>query len=233
MTLRTSEFAMQECLLPIRELPPSMDSATSRVLRVPELLELILLALPQKDLLLSQSISQSFRDTVKRSLHIQRSLFFLADPHIFQPLNNFLLLRAFPGYYPTVTYTPTKLLPTMEELAIGRRGSETWKWKLSISFPADRVPSPSCPAVLYPEASWRRMFLSQGPCEELHLVRRWHRSPDPRITAEGGLTMGVFYTQATGGKADWHKNWVSSDRDWHFEGEPGRAVRQDGDANLS
>ncbi|EMC93859.1 hypothetical protein BAUCODRAFT_212668 [Baudoinia panamericana UAMH 10762] len=210
-------------------------SAANHVLRLPELLEVILLSLSQKDILLSQRVSRSFRHTVQGSVNLQRALFFEPDWKLEgrvsfnayranltpgkKPENNRLLLRAFPGCYPTVTLVIVNDSPTPNEMDIGRRGSEHWSWDVCISFPADTIPTCS-QAALYPEASWRRMYLSQPPCQNLHLVRRWQRCALPAIMREHGITMGDFFEEAVSAKLKelWHHSYISSDRDWHFEG---------------
>lgn len=209
-----------------------MESAASQVFHLPELLEVVLLNLPQRDLLLSQRVARSFRHTIQGSVRLQRALFFSPDWNLGgrafdaysannwpgqKPENNRLLLRAFPGSYPTVTLFIVNDSPTPNEMAIGRRGSEHRSWDVCISFPAERVPSCS-PAVHHPQASWRKMFLSQPPCTSLHLVRRYQRSLNPAIVREAGITMGDFVEEATKTQEKWHKSFISSDRDWHFEG---------------
>lgn len=211
-------------------------TASHQVFHVPELLELILLQLSQKDILLSQRTSRSFRHTVLGSPRLQKALFFTPEWNFAgrvlnaythnnqpgrKPENNRLLLRAFPGCYPTVTLVIEHDDPTTHDIAIGRRGSEHWSWEVCISFPADKTPNTK-PAVLYPEASWRRMFLSQPPCTSLHLMRRWQRSLNPAMVREGGIRMGEFVdeaTKTTGNRhTNWHNSYISSDRDWHFQG---------------
>lgn len=211
-------------------------TAVEEVFHLPELLETILLHLSQKEILLSQRTSRSFRYTILGSPRLQRALFFAPDWTLEglafdayrtnnrpgrKPENNRLLLRAFPGCYPTVTLVIVNDNPTIQELEVGRRGSERWSWDVCISFPADKTPNTK-PAVLYPEASWRRMFLSQPPCTSLHLVRRWQRSQNPAIVRERGIKMGEFVDEATkttdDGHRNWHNSYISSDRDWHFEG---------------
>ena len=189
--------------------------STKNPLTIPELLELILLYLPPKDLILSQRTSQAFRDTVVGSTRLQRALFLAPDESSSsrRPENNRLLLRAFPGCYPTVT-----LKIVHDELEGIMRAREIWD--VNISFPADGTRS-ACLAVLYPEASWRKMFLSQPPCKELYLRRWWRRSVDPMVVgAEGkGIRMGDFVDAAVcAGGGGWDVNLVSNDRDWHFEG---------------
>lgn len=210
----------------------SVETSIEQVFRLPEILEIILLHLPQRDLLLSQRVCRSFRRTIQGSIRLQRALFFAPDWNLEgrafnayarnnmpgrKPENNRLLLRAFPGCYPTVTLVIVNDAPTLNELELGRRGNEHWSWDVCISFPSDRPPD-TRPAVLYPEASWRRMFLSQPPCTSLHLVRRWQRSLNPAIVREDGIKMGEFVDEATKTERTWHQSYISSDRDWHFEG---------------
>ena len=215
---------------------PSEWAAVEQVFHLPELLEIILLHLSQKDILLAQRTSRCFRHTIVGSPRLQKALFLAPDWTLEgrpfdaystnnrpgrKPENNRLLLRAFPGCYPTVTLVIVNDNPSVQELEIGRRGSEHWSWDVCISFPSDRPPNTK-PAVLYPEASWRRMFLSQPPCTSLHLVRRWQRSQNPAIVREGGIKMGDFVDEASKttdeGHRNWHQSYISSDRDWHFEG---------------
>lgn len=54
-------------------------TASTRVFAIPELLENILLHLPERDLLLAQRVNRSFRDVTTASVHLQRKLFFTAD----------------------------------------------------------------------------------------------------------------------------------------------------------
>jgi hypothetical protein len=211
-------------------------SSATRVFNIPELLESILQHLSTKDLLLSQRASRAFRYTTQGSIRLRRKLFLQPDWNLEgrlfdaysadnrpgrKPENNRLLLRAFPGCYPTITLVIASDGAQGGQMSF-RRGSEHWSWDVCISFPADQKPN-TPPAVDYPEASWRKMYLSQPPCQSLYLVRRWQRSLRPAMIREGGITMGDFFEEAT--KAEpgcedrkWHQSYISSDRDWHFEG---------------
>lgn len=249
---------------PIETANQPSQSATKRTLHLPELLEQILTNLPQRDLLLAQRVSKAFNLTISASPKLQRALFFAPDPSLpaspitylnpktgatsahTKPQNNRLLLRAFPGVYPTVSPVLFNLPPSREDMLVGRPGREVWSWDLCISFPATtssrssdrgkaagsqdqdhRLPTSTSPATSHPQASWRRMYLSQPPCTALHLVRRWRRSREPAIEREGGITMGDFVDEATKGSEAWSDGFVSSDSDWHFEGvigERGGAV---------
>lgn len=62
------------------------------------------------------------------------------------------------------------------------------------------------------------MYLCQPPCESLHLVRKWQRSVNAAFVREEGITMGDFVDEATKTQERWHPSYISSDRDWHFEG---------------
>ncbi|TKA47260.1 hypothetical protein B0A54_02738 [Friedmanniomyces endolithicus] len=187
-----------------------MDSPARQVLQLPELLELVLLHLSQKDLLLSQRVSRSFRSTINHSIILQRALFLAPDWNLeripldlqnpthypgHKPANNRLLLRAFPGNYPTVSLVIVNDSPTPSEFATGRRGSEHWSWDVCVSFPADQLPH-CVPAVAY------------------------QRSARPAMVREAGVTMGELFEEAVGARerGSWHRSFISSDRDWHFEG---------------
>ena len=52
---------------------------SDQIFAVPELLENILLSLPERDLLLVQRVNQVFRNVIKTSPGIQRKLFYTAD----------------------------------------------------------------------------------------------------------------------------------------------------------
>jgi hypothetical protein len=223
----------------------SAPTAATRTFALPELLEQILLHLPQRDLLLAQRVSRPFHLTITSSPRIQRELFFAPDPFLpsspitylnpttgrtsahTRPRNNRLLLRAFPGVYPTVSPVLVNLPPSREDLNLGRPGPESWSWDLCISFPATGQAETSV-ATAYEGASWRRMFLSQPPCKQLHLVRRWRRNPMVAIQRAEGITMGDFVWEVSKGAAGngvWSQGFVGSDRDWHFEGSVGEGGR--------
>ena len=53
--------------------------AASAVFAIPELLENILVHVPEHDLLLAQRLNTFFRDIITTSSHLQRKLFFKAD----------------------------------------------------------------------------------------------------------------------------------------------------------
>lgn len=210
-------------------LSTSKHSAVATVLAVPELLELILLQLPQKDLLLSQRTSRCFRETISGSLRCQRALFFAADykhsTHACdsvwdsasdsrRPENNRLLLRALPGSYPTLTLVvlnDSSMPHRRDSAAFVEDGAEQpavkeqHTWTVCVSYPSTGEPEVHHPSVKYPEASWKRMLMCQPPTTALHLVRRWQRSSNAAIfyhseeDGGGGITMGQFCEEASRG----------------------------------
>ncbi|KAH7132080.1 hypothetical protein B0J11DRAFT_216540 [Dendryphion nanum] len=123
-----------------------MYSAVEHVFDTPELLEIILARLPQRDLLLAQQISKQFQAAIVSSPTLQQSLFFrptpFKDPSIWTI--NPLLRKTFPPWF--ITYTNNELpgfevFPTLD-FNKSRRTKE---------------------AFLHPDASWRKMFLIQPP----------------------------------------------------------------------
>lgn len=54
-------------------------ASTQRVFAIPELLEKIVLHIPQRELLLSQRVNHTFRNVIKHSPQLQRKLFYTAD----------------------------------------------------------------------------------------------------------------------------------------------------------
>ncbi|KAK6408565.1 hypothetical protein LTR81_016983 [Elasticomyces elasticus] len=211
------------------ELAYDVELAVNHVLRLPELLELVLVHLPQREILISQRVSRGFRDSVRGSILLQRALFLAPNWKLEgepgwstssqKPVNNRILLRAFPSHYPTVSPVIVNDSPTPEEHETGRRGSTSKSWDVSVSFPADSISNRS-PAVSYPEASWRSMYLCQPPCANLYLERRYQKSIRPAMIRENGITMGELVDETMGAKDKgvWHQSYISSDGDWHFVG---------------
>lgn len=224
------------------------STAAHHVLGTPELLELVISSLPPLEILVLQRVARAWRGVVSSSPEIQRMLFFRPDWNLEarkfdawrpenrpgeRPKNNRMLRRVLDGQYPTVTLRITNDgdddaddsgvempdstfdLPARREKE--QRPSGHWSWDVNITYPADRVPS-SDPAVLYEGASWRKMFICQPPCKELHLMRRWQKSSKPVIECEEGITMEIFMDKALKAKQSWNEAFIASDRDWHFEG---------------
>jgi hypothetical protein len=74
-------------------------SAAQRLLQIPELLEVVLLELQPQELLLSQRVSRSFKQTIEGSTKLQQKLFYQRDPTqtdftTGRPLINYLMWKA-------------------------------------------------------------------------------------------------------------------------------------------
>jgi hypothetical protein len=133
-------------------------SPTPEPLEIVELLEHILLHLPQRDLLLAQRVCRRWHAVINASKHIQRALYFLplppANSTSSQPASNPLLASAFAGYFKflaweefTSTYTSTwasMLLYSTEK-----------RWQQRF---------------IQEEASWRRMLVTQPPVSHVDIV---------------------------------------------------------------
>lgn len=215
------------------------SSNLSKFFLIPEILEDILDNLEVKDLLFVQRVSRAFRVTVQGSPRLRRKLFLeprwtrelcltAAGRLLSKPVNNRLLLRAFPSSFPSITSvrrTRHLDLVGLDSVKPCSQEEEHWSWDVCISISADG-PRDRCPAVDHPEASWRRMQLCQPPCQSLYHVRRYQRRLWPAIVREGGITMGDFVDEVSKPVPNchdrqWPESWISSDRDWHFEGNVG------------
>ncbi|KAK4695762.1 hypothetical protein P7C71_g2045, partial [Lecanoromycetidae sp. Uapishka_2] len=53
--------------------------ASSKIFLIPEILEMILVQLPERDLLLDQRVNKTWQGVIKTSPQLQRKLFFTAD----------------------------------------------------------------------------------------------------------------------------------------------------------
>lgn len=219
-------------------------TATSRVLETPELLEMIVSSLPPLEILVNQRVSPMWHGVISNSPPIQRALFLRPDWSLEaksfnawrpvnkpgeRPKNNRMLRRVLDGRYPTVTLKITNDdEPEREgmespddsfDLHVPRKSKSDyghWSWDVNITYPGDMSPSED-PAVLYENASWRKMFICQPPCTSLHIVRRNQRSTRAAIECDTGIKMDLFIKKASEATELW-KTWTSSDRDLHFEG---------------
>ncbi|KAL4887230.1 hypothetical protein BJY04DRAFT_175423 [Aspergillus karnatakaensis] len=143
--------------------------ATSRVFLLPELLEPILSHLPQRDLLLMQRVNHQWKVVITRSQFLQQQLFF--KPSRICPLPedslavdfNPLLQELFPPFFANLfTLDDCDVVADDDYLAMryctGRdEGVQILRKQEWYQSEAKRA------AVLRPEASWRRMFVSNPP----------------------------------------------------------------------
>lgn len=163
-----------------------MSPACTRVFETPELLEAILARLPPRDLLHAQRVSHGFQSIIKTSPKLQQALFFRPAPFknskswTLNPLLRDLFLPWF------IISENRWQLPEHDTLRL-------LDWSSS-----ERTRE----AMLYSDASWRRMLLIQPPPKELLIDQYIHgQGGDDCATATvsfedknaQGVTMDILY----------------------------------------
>lgn len=202
------------------------STARTAVLDSPELLEMVLVLLPIRDLLLSQCVSRTFRDLITSSTTLQRHLFFFPissqiieskqeevifttndaaklditsaaisaegcitpSGHVFR--TNPLMSTVWPE--PTTELINAKFNTLkIESILEFKRGA--WQ-SLRLCVPTKGTPkSPRrerahAAAIAYPQASWRRMYLTQPPVYKPICMSNCC-TPVGECTGEDGITL--------------------------------------------
>ncbi|OMP82629.1 hypothetical protein BK809_0006939 [Diplodia seriata] len=180
-----------------------------KVLQTTELLELILAALPIKDLLLAQRVCRRFASLIQTSTALQQALFFLPLPasSTRAPATTPALpLRSYPsGALVTETWERNPLLasafpPWFDRQAPGSIYSPPFYHPAAFeTLPLNAARD----AYLRPEASWRRMLVTQPPATALGVSRYTHGMGGDALADATlamppgcGVTMGVLYDAA-------------------------------------
>ncbi|KAF7341836.1 F-box domain protein [Mycena sanguinolenta] len=171
-----------------------MSAAQEDILATPELLELILAQLPMRDLLVTAPlVSKTWRATTLVPA-LQRALFFLPSASSnSEPIQNLLLAAAFPTFFAShagACYARTFMV-----------------------MPWNKAPD----AFKRPEASWRRMLLTQPPVRGMAITQTY--SPRVRramLRDPEGLRMGVLYDL---GVQFVHRSAASFRILWHHAGD--------------
>ncbi|KAF2257788.1 hypothetical protein CC78DRAFT_538266 [Lojkania enalia] len=156
------------------------SSATQEALEIYELLELILLHLPMRDLLLSQRVCSRWHLTISSSKRLQQRLFLLPRDPLANPrlaYANELLLEIF-GYDFTAPLLFGGMLIYLDRVPSPKHFEELItltsfpKRAASFNFTSvDKCPSYSSDARLrYANASWRRMLLTQPPVTHVSVL---------------------------------------------------------------
>lgn len=180
-----------------------MRPSCDQVLHTPELLELILLHLPMRDLLLAQRTCQKFRNLIRTSPTLQQILYLKPLPE-------------------SATPTSTSPTPNLSSYGTAEPVTESWqrnpllispflpwfnrtrcKIKFDLTtldvFENSALAKPNLRSIfLTPEASWRQMLVVQPPVTRLDLIRIQSNLngdvvEDSRLWLEQGLTMGILY----------------------------------------
>ncbi|KAJ7321363.1 hypothetical protein DFH08DRAFT_384403 [Mycena albidolilacea] len=121
-----------------------MSNAQSAVISIPELLGLTLSYLPVRDLLVAAPLVSKTWQALTLTPALQRALFFQPNPAS-EYVQNPLLAEVFLPFF-------------------GRRSRDLWSWpntKAIKSMPWSKAPE----AFRRPEASWRRMLVTQPPIQ--------------------------------------------------------------------
>lgn len=205
--------------------PPIMPTPIASVLNTTELLEQILLFLPERDLLVhAQRVNRSFRTLITSSPSLQQKLFFKRipsrgpdgdDKHCTWHANP-LLLAAFPPMFTSSQGKWNKL-----------RGNQVYQ-------NLDWQKESKAEAYKRREASWRRMLVSQPPVSRLYVtiayrVRGSTRKERFKFELPDGLYMGMLYdlvrdnvrSEADMLNIEWYAPEVDSDSDFQKgEDEP-------------
>ncbi|KAL1640921.1 hypothetical protein SLS58_006537 [Diplodia intermedia] len=179
-----------------------------KVLQTTELLVLILAALPIKDLLLAQRVCRRFAALIQTSPALQQALFFRPLPASATrtpAAAPAAPLRSYPsGLLVTETWERNPLLasafaPWFDRQAPGSVYSPPFYHPCAF----ETLPlNDSRDAYLRPEASWRRMLVTQPPAPALGLAQYTHGPngdslADATLAMPGGVTMGVLYDAAS------------------------------------
>ncbi|KAL4971646.1 hypothetical protein BDW66DRAFT_145710 [Aspergillus desertorum] len=142
-----------------------------QVFLIPELLELILSNLPQRDLLLAQRVNRTWYEFISRSRLLQQELFLQitrSGSQLYKDLTvdfNPLLQEMFPAFY------PDEETLDWEDSCIGTSG-DCYQAARELRAQAWFASEAKRQAVLRPDASWRRMFPSD-PAPRLGGLNVW------------------------------------------------------------
>ncbi|KAJ7073457.1 hypothetical protein B0H15DRAFT_61204 [Mycena belliarum] len=160
-------------------------AARDTVMATPELLALVLVQLPLRDLLLRAPLVCKMWHATTLTPALQRALFLAPDLDPFSdsvaaPVRNPLLAELFPPFFTTP-------------------GPNRWSWPDAHALMA--MPCASALAAFRrPDASWRRMLVAQPPPHTMHLIQKCHaRGGDRERRAELReleLRMGPLYDLA-------------------------------------
>lgn len=163
------------------------EEATSKVLRVPELLEHILGFLPFRDLLLAQGVNKNFRDVVSTSNTLQKKLHLIADDKT-AGVQRIPILPARDTF--KSSWSSLNERDNMLEVKV-----RPWfaQWHLG--------------KTLDNRFSWKRMFATQPPPKKMKTLvvfntctrfghQGWEGNSGDDLVSEAGITLGQMLDRA-------------------------------------
>ena len=174
-------------------------TASHRLLGTSEVLEMILLHLPIRDLLLAQRTCKWLKSVITESPPLQRALFF--KPVYALPAEDFRMGKACCTEHQLL---PGDLLVCNSKLRV--YGNPLFEWAFGTAEGEEEQSRDKelelPPAFAYRKASWRRMFITQPPLPRVTI--EWELDgPHPSgraactfrdIREEGGVRLGTFWT---------------------------------------
>lgn len=160
--------------------PSAPPKSTAEPLQVVELLELILLNLPMRELLLSQRVCRRWKDVITGSQALQRALYFLPEPDVecHSP--------SFTGKPISSYFRPNRLLedafwnqfdipPVSDESCIPHQKLRCY---CSATVRLRTFAAEWHESMKYEEASWRRMLITQPPVCSVSVDSCFRIAPD-------------------------------------------------------
>ncbi|KAF7185706.1 hypothetical protein HII31_12937 [Pseudocercospora fuligena] len=214
--LRFSFFPNLVGILPYiqnQDTPSTANMAATKVFKIGELAEAILIQLPTRDLLLAQRVCKAIKHTIDKSKPIQKALFFLPgdriDPNVHEDFTmsiesaKEITSKSRAGCHPkSIEKTGLTLNPllvkrlTLNELPEWPEQEKCGQFANMLKTRLIKSP---------PEASCRRMFISQPPqvFQTTSIDLRWpgevsfyqFEGPNSRNRCPMGLGMGVTMEQ--------------------------------------
>ncbi|KAF7342591.1 putative f-box domain protein [Mycena sanguinolenta] len=215
-----------------------MAAAQEEVLATPELLELILVELPMRDLLVTVPLVSTTWQATTRTPALQHALFFLPNlnlPSSSAPVKNPLLVELFPPFFIDVDYVTAvtiMAMPWARAPAAFKRKEASWRHMLVTQPPARTV------AVTELRVQWARISVRHARWNEPTALRigklydlavpfidrvrssfriRWHGAPGDGVGvgSDTNLTLDIRYIES-------HKQLSRVDK--QFESDANQAV---------
>ncbi|KAK7049186.1 F-box domain protein [Favolaschia claudopus] len=160
------------------DLKPPCPTAQETVIATPELLEHTISYLPLRDLLVTVPLVSTTWHAITQTPNIQQALFFEPDPSASERILNPLLVELFPPFF--TEYEKNRF---------------SWPTAKTIKSLPESGPFA---AFRRPEASWRRMLVSQPPPQTMLIKQKSHgMRGDSKRTAvlhDLSLRMGTLYS---------------------------------------
>lgn len=176
------------------EFEQQTNMASNKVLGIGELIEMVLLQLPCRDVLLAQRVSRTWHATISESLKLQKALFIVpchaplygADVDLFPGGKSSAIQHMMNG---TVLLEPSSEITAYEVSALGCSYEDIiLNPLLQHLFPFDKYFAwtsfsfRKAQNLDHPKASWKRMLTTQPPVLDMDILCRFPGSDFDRCT---------------------------------------------------